>query len=100
MNVDELESISIYKELGDYKGSLEDLKMKVEELINKYGKDSLIIFDAGYNNVDCRLITEEKIKENELVKVSIDSDYPNEKEMNEILKLKVPKLIKVTKSLL
>lgn len=63
-----LNGLSVYKELGDFSGSLKELKENVDKLIKKYGEDSFVIFDAGYNNIDCKLVTTQMIeqKQNQL----------------------------------
>ena len=38
--------------LSDFKGTLREFKNAIEILIVDYGENSLISFDAGYNNVD------------------------------------------------
>lgn len=39
-------------ELQDFKGTLKEFKEVVDKLTVKYGEQSLVYFDAGYNNVD------------------------------------------------
>jgi|GEM_PF-6770370 len=39
-------------ELQDFKGSLKQLKYIVDNLVKEFGENSLVEFDAGYNNVD------------------------------------------------
>jgi hypothetical protein len=39
-------------ELEDFKGTLKEFKQIVDKLTLEYGEQSLIYFDAGYNNVD------------------------------------------------
>lgn len=46
---------------GDTYYSLKDFKEKIEQLIEKYGEDSLIIADAGYNNVHFNIDTSKKM---------------------------------------
>lgn len=38
-------------ELGDFDGTLGEFKEIIDRLVVEYGQQSLISFDAGYNNV-------------------------------------------------
>lgn len=38
--------------LSDFEGTLCEFRNAIEILIKDYGENSLISFDAGYNNVD------------------------------------------------
>lgn len=40
---------------GDKKYTLEELQEIIQKLIDKYGKECIIGFDAGYNNVSVYL---------------------------------------------
>lgn len=60
-DVSALPGLSVYKELGDFSGTLKELKDNVESLIKLHGEHSYVNFDAGYNNIDCSLVTEEMI---------------------------------------
>lgn len=51
-------------ELGDFRGTLKDFKLKIDKLVETYGENSTIYFDAGYNNVDVVVIAK-KEKSNE-----------------------------------
>ena len=46
-------------ELQDFAGSLKELHQIIERLIDAYGDDIDIYFDAGYNNVSVYLTTNE-----------------------------------------
>lgn len=61
-DINSLQSIDVYNELGDFGGTLKELKDSVESLINKHGENSYIMFEAGYNNIDCKLVTQETIE--------------------------------------
>jgi hypothetical protein len=43
------------EELGDFQGSLKEMRYIVNELINKFGENSIINFDAGYNNITAEI---------------------------------------------
>ena len=43
---------------GDKKYTLEEIQAIIQKLIDKYGKDAIIGFDAGYNNVSAFLAKE------------------------------------------
>lgn len=60
-----INGISVYKQLGDFEGTLKELKANVEKLIVEHGEDSVVSFDAGHNNIDCKLVTVEMIKDYE-----------------------------------
>ncbi|BCG50233.1 hypothetical protein [Ralstonia phage RP13] len=47
--------VSVYNELGDFAGNLGQLQVVVQELVKKYGRDAIVKFDAGHNNIDCDL---------------------------------------------
>ena len=44
-------------ELQDFSGTLEEFKEIVDKLVIDYGKQSLIHFDAGYNNINVIVAT-------------------------------------------
>lgn len=48
------------EELGDFKGSLKQLKYIVDNLIQEFGEDKIIEFDAGYNNINTYLWAKHK----------------------------------------
>ena len=48
------------EELQDFKGSLKQLKYIVDSLNREFGENSIVEFDAGYNNVDVILFENEK----------------------------------------
>jgi hypothetical protein len=41
---------------GDGQISLEELRLLIPKLQEKYGKDALVSFDAGYNNVSAMIL--------------------------------------------
>lgn len=43
------------EELQDFRGSLKQLKYIIDNLVQEFGEDSIIEFDAGYNNVDVKI---------------------------------------------
>jgi len=47
-------------ELSDFRGTLGEFRRIVNRLIKKYGTESKIEFDAGYNNVEVLIQTEKK----------------------------------------
>lgn len=49
-------TVSLYDDLGDFTGSLRELKRRVDELIPIYGPEAIVEFNAGYNNIDCNVI--------------------------------------------
>lgn len=48
--------------LSDFSGTLKDLHAHITYLMNEYGEESHITFDAGYNNVSAQLVTEGDIE--------------------------------------
>lgn len=50
-----LTTVWVYKQLGDFTGTLSELGKVVEELSCVYGSGAVVKFDAGYNNIDCSL---------------------------------------------
>ena len=46
-------------ELQDFRGTINELKRELTLLQVEYGGETLIYFDAGYNNVDVVIETEE-----------------------------------------
>ena len=53
------------KELdGDGIWRLDQLLLLIPQLQKKYGKNNLIRFDAGYNNVQVKITPTKKVKEN------------------------------------
>jgi hypothetical protein len=47
--------VSAYNELGDFSGTLQELKENVDKLISLYGEGAKVEFDAGCHNIDCNL---------------------------------------------
>lgn len=43
------------EELQDFRGSLKQLKYIIDNLVREFGEDSVIEFDAGYNNVGVKI---------------------------------------------
>jgi hypothetical protein len=48
-------------QLQDFKGTIEELSRIINFLKEDYGGDTLIYFDAGYNNVDVVIETKDKM---------------------------------------
>jgi len=49
------------EELQDFDSDLKSLRAIVDTLISIHGEDCPLYFDAGYNNVDVVIITEDEL---------------------------------------
>lgn len=43
-------------ELADFQGTIAELKAEVNKLELLYGKDAVVYFDAGFNNIEARVV--------------------------------------------
>lgn len=54
------------EELDDFEGSLKQLKYIVDSLVIEFGENSIVKFDAGYNNVNVIIDNHENTSRNKL----------------------------------
>lgn len=50
-----MKSVVSIDKLEEFNGCLEELHYIIEDLIHTYGKNAVIDFDAGHNNMVCEL---------------------------------------------
>ena len=50
-----MKSVVSIDKLEEFSGRLEELHSIIEDLIHTYGKNAVISFDAGHNNMVCEL---------------------------------------------
>ena len=61
VNVREVPGNISIPDLSDYHGTVAELGLRVNALIQVYGGDSIISFDAGHNNIEAVLVTRASI---------------------------------------
>jgi hypothetical protein len=58
------------QELSDFQGTLKDLSTILAQLIVKYGFDAVLYTDAGFNNVEARVVPRQIIEAHERPKTA------------------------------